>query len=97
MGMTVRAEIASQFDAAYLRFAHNFTGRPDPNDEDEFLALGLFVVRVAHANIRIRCLGLVQMLAKLVQTTRPGCCQLQLIRAIRLWYTHSSVSDDAGE
>lgn len=85
MELTVRLSYMIQADAAYLCFPHNLAGGPDPNDEDEFLALGLFVVRVAHAHIRKGCLGLVQMLAELVQSTRPGCCQLQLIRTIRLW------------
>ena len=68
----------------HLRFAHDLAVGPDPDDQDELLALGLLVVRVLYARVRVRRLAVVELVAQFREPSRSGRGQLQLVRAVRL-------------
>ena len=48
----------------HLRFPHNLAARANPGNEDEFLALRFFVVRISDAYVGVGSLGRIQFLLK---------------------------------
>lgn len=82
--MSLTASRVSVRTRTYLGFAHDFAGWPNPNNQNKFLPLRLFVVGVAYPCISIGSLGLVEVFAKLFQSSGSCGGQLQLVRAIRL-------------
>ena len=48
----------------HLRFPHDLAASADPGNEDEFLALRLFVVRVSDTGVYVGSLGGIQFLLK---------------------------------
>ena len=70
--------------STHLGLAHDLAVGADPDDKDELLALGLLVVRVLHADIRVRRLPGIQLLAQLLEAPRAGRGERELVRAVRL-------------
>ena len=59
--------------------------RHGTHHQDELLALGLLVVRVRDAHVRVGSLAIVQVLLQLRQPPCPCLRNLQLVRAVRLY------------
>jgi hypothetical protein len=68
----------------HLRFPQNLAARADPGNEDEFLTLRLFVVRVSNTGVGVGSLSSIQFLLKFSQATSACSCDDQFIRAVAL-------------
>ena len=64
VGVTIAYGHTQDPKKTHLRFPHNLAARADPGNEDEFLALRLFVVRVGNTGKGVGSLSRVQFLLK---------------------------------